>query len=61
MNCFVMSSEVETSRDGILKAASRNGKPGLALSRCVTASTPLRSVRNDRVEQETFIEDLKAQ
>jgi hypothetical protein len=54
-------AKVETSRDGILKAASRDGKPGLALSRIVAASTLLRPAQNDRVEQETFIEDLKAQ
>ena len=61
MNCFVMSSESRDIPRWNLKGSITDGKPGLALSRCVTASTPLRSARNDRVEQETFIEDLKAQ
>jgi hypothetical protein len=61
MNCFVMSGEVETSRDGILKASITewNARPRVVALRYGLDS--LRSARNDRVEQETFIEDLKAQ
>jgi hypothetical protein len=54
MNCFVMSSEVETSRDGILKASITewNARPRVVELRYGLDS--LRSARNDRVEQENI-------